>query len=91
MADLDNIPPIQLEKEVIEWTDAVYEEAERELVEAHETKLTGKLIDYIEGKQWSSRVRYGRSRPVINRIFRQFIEMVGLLTDLELDFKVKFY
>ena len=32
----------------------------------------------------------GRSRPVINRVVQKFIEMCGLLTDLELDFQVSF-
>jgi hypothetical protein len=84
-------PPLQLETEVLEWCDAAYAEADQELAESHETKLTAKLIDYIEGRQWSAKARYGRSRPVVNRMFRQFIEMVGLLTDLELDFTVKFF
>jgi hypothetical protein len=81
---------LQLEAEVLEWCDSAYSEGESDLVESHEAKLTGKLIDYIEGRQWSARARYGRSRPVVNRMFRQFIEMVGLLTDLELDFQVLF-
>jgi hypothetical protein len=79
-----------LEQAVIEWTDAVYNEAEQEFSNTPEVKLTGKLIDYIEGRQWSPNARFGRSRPVANRIFRQFIEMVGLLTDIEPDFKVTF-
>ena len=83
--------PHQLEKDVVEWCDSVYQEAESELVESHETKLVSKLIDYIHGRQWSARARYGRSRPVVNRMFRQFIEQVGLLTDLELDFQVRFF
>jgi len=84
-------PPLQLEKDVLEWCDAASQEAEADLAESHETKLASKLIDYIHGKQWSAKARYGRSRPVVNRMFRQFVEMVGLLTDLELDFTVKFF
>lgn len=84
-------PGKKLETEVIEWTESVYSEAEQELSNAPETKLVGKLIDYIDGRQWSPQARFGRSRPVNNRLFRQFIEMVGLLTDIEPDFKVKFY
>ena len=85
-----NLSPRDLEQEVIDWTESVYAEADEELASAPETKLTGKIIDYISGKQWSSKARYGRSRPVINRIFRHFIEEVGVLTDLELDFTLKF-
>jgi hypothetical protein len=85
------IPPQQLEHEVIEWCDSVYSESEQELAETHESKITSRLIDYISGRQWLARARFGRSRPVINRTFRQFLEMVGLLTDLELDFTVRFH
>jgi len=79
-----------LEEEVVRWCDDVYNEADQELAESHETKVTARIIDFLEGKQWSSKARYGRSRPVINRIFRHFVETVGLLTDLELDFTVRF-
>src|ERR1039458_7555398 len=67
MDPLQYRPPLQLEGEVLEWLDATYSEAESDLVESHEAKLTGKLIDYIEGRQWSARARYGRSRPLSNR------------------------
>lgn len=84
-------PEHRLEQDVIEWTESVYVEAESELAASNELKLTGKLIDYIHGRQWSPQARFGRSRPVNNRLFRQFVEMVGLLTDIEPDFQVKFY
>lgn len=84
-------PEHRLEADVIEWTESVYVEAESELAASNELKLTGKLIDYIHGRQWSPQARFGRSRPVNNRLFRQFVEMVGLLTDIEPDFQVKFY
>ena len=54
----------QLERDVIEWLDGVYSEAEAELVQTHEYKLTSKVIDYIHGRQWSAKSRFGRSRPV---------------------------
>ena len=85
------LPEHRLEQDVIEWTESVYTEAESELAASNELKLTGKLIDYIHGRQWSPQARFGRSRPVNNRLFRQFIEMVGLLTDIEPDFQVKFW
>jgi len=84
------LAPAQLEREVVEWCSSVYEEADDELMRQHETKLTGRIIDFIEGKQWSARSRSGRSRPVINRVVQKFIEMVGLLTDLEMDFTIDF-
>lgn len=84
-------PEHKLEADVVEWTESVYTEAETELASSNELKLTGKLIDYIHGRQWSPQARFGRSRPVNNRLFRQFVEMVGLLTDIEPDFQVKFW
>lgn len=88
---LHETPDQRLEAEVIEWTESVHSEAEYEQSQSAEMKLTGKLIDYIHGRQWSPQARFGRARPVINRLFRQFIEMTGLLTDIEPDFKIKFY
>jgi hypothetical protein len=82
--------PADLEQAVIDWTESVYTEAEQEMAAAPELKLTGKLIDYIEGRQWSPQARFGRSRPVMNRLFRQFIEMASILTDIEPDFQVSF-
>jgi hypothetical protein len=90
MSTVDERPELKFEQDVLDWTEDVYEEADRELAETHEFKLTSKIIDYIHGRQWSNRARYGRSRPVSNRTFRQFMEMVGFLTDIEPDFKVKF-
>lgn len=90
MADTTERPEARLEQEVIEWADSVYDEAERELADSREIRLTAKLIDYISGQQWNSKARYGRSRPTVNRIFRHFIELAGLLTDIEPDFKIKF-
>lgn len=91
MADTLERPEQRLEQEVVAWSDAVYDEAERELADSREIRLTSKLIDYISGQQWNAKSRYGRSRPTVNRLFRQFVEMAGLLTDIEPDFQVKFH
>lgn len=82
-------PEFSLEREVVHWCDSVYAEAEDDLTSSHDFKLVTKIIDYIEGRQWSAKSRFGRSRPVKNRLFRQFIETVGLLTDIQPDFQVK--
>ncbi len=91
MAETAERPEATLEREVLAWSDSVYDEAERELADSREIRLTSKLIDYISGQQWNAKSRYGRSRPTVNRLFRQFIEMAGLLTDIEPDFQVKFH
>jgi len=83
-------PARKLEAEVLAWADSVYDEAEKELSDSREMRMTSRLIDYIGGMQWNAKSRYGRSRPTVNRLFRQFIEMAGLLTDIEPDFQVKF-
>jgi len=83
-------PAQQLELEVIEWADAVYSEWERDLADSRELRVTGKLIEYLSGQQWNNKSRFGRSRPTVNRLTRQFIEQCSLLTDIEPDFQVKF-
>jgi hypothetical protein len=91
MASLGERPELKFEQEVLAWTEDVYDEADQELADSPEFRLVSRCIDYIEGRQWNAKARFGRSRPVSNRIFRQFIEMVGMLTDIQPDFKVKFY
>lgn len=90
MAEITQAPSLSLERDIISWCDSVYDEAERELNDSREIRLTSRLIDYISGQQWTAKARFGRSRPTVNRIFRHFVEMAGLLTDLEPDFQVKF-
>lgn len=90
MAERTETPEKMLEQEVLSWADSVYDEAERELADSREIRLTSRLIDYISGQQWNAKARFGRSRPTVNRLFRQFIEMCGLLTDIEPDFKITF-
>ena len=91
MAETTERPEAALEREVLAWSDSVYDEAEREQADSREIRLTSRLIDYISGQQWNAKSRYGRSRPTVNRLFRQFVEMAGLLTDIEPDFQVKFH
>lgn len=90
MADLLQTPQERLEREVVDWSNAVYEEAERGLADSREIKQASKLIDYLSGMQWNAKSRFGRSRPTVNRFFRHFVETVGLLTDIEPDFTVRF-
>jgi len=84
-------PELSLEREVVHWCDSVYGEAEDDLTGSSDFKLVSRCIDYIEGRQWTAKSRFGRSRPTKNRLFRQFIETVGLLTDIQPDFQVKIH
>ncbi len=68
MADSTERPEAALEREVLAWADSVYDEAERELADSREIRLTSRLIDYISGQQWNAKSRYGRSRPTVNRL-----------------------
>lgn len=82
-------PEFQLEQDVLAWADDVYREAEADLMATPESKQIQRCIDFIEGKQWNARMK-SRSRPVVNRVVRQFIEMASLLTDIQPDIKVHF-
>lgn len=76
------LPPEKLEREVIAWADRALMEAEEESSSALSTKLIPRIIQYLSGNQWPSRpTAYGSSRPVTNRMFRQYWELVSLLTD----------
>jgi hypothetical protein len=82
---------LALEDEVIEWTESVYDQIYNDKSREKESQATAKIIEYLEGKQWSERARYSRSRPVVDKFSRHFWESVGLLTDLSLDFTVKMF
>ena len=85
-----NLPPgiMDLEGEVTEWCDSVYSQITTDRDREREIKNTFQILDFLEGKQWSDRARYARSRPVIDKFSRHFWESVGLLTDLALDYQV---
>jgi len=89
-ASLQERPEVKLEAEVLDWANSVYEEADSELMSSPESKQVQRVIDFLEGKQWASTARHGRSRPVANRVVRQFVEMASMLTDIQPDVRVKF-
>lgn len=89
MAELTT-PAQRLEEEVLDWANPVYDEWERDLADSRETRITGKLIEYLSGQQWNAKSRFGRSRPTVNRLMRIFVEQCSLLTDIEPDFQVNF-
>jgi len=81
----------ELERDVVEYTDRLYEQATEDRDRERETRETTKIIRYLEGEQWGERARYARNRPVLNKLRRHFVDNVGLLTDLSIDFTVKLF
>lgn len=82
---------LDLERDIVEWTDKLYNTVTEDRDFQRETKETTRFIDYLGGKQWADKARRSRSRPVLNKVRRHFWENVGLLTDLALDFQVKMF
>ena len=79
---MPSYPPSKLESEVIEWTEKVTRQADEESAQSPNLRIIPKIIQYLGGQQWPSRpTAYGSSRPVNNRMFRQYWELVSLLTD----------
>ena len=83
--------PNTLEDEVIEFTERLFEQLTTDRERERELKDCLKILDYLDGKQWSSNARFSRSRPVVNKFSRHYWEGIGYLSDLALDFHVKLY
>src|SRR5579872_1249943 len=82
---------LELEHDVVEYCDRLYEQATEDRDYQKEVRETFRVIQYLEGEQWGQRARYARHRPVLNVTRRHFWESVGLHTDLSLDFQVKLF
>jgi hypothetical protein len=67
---------------VRQWSNAAFEEAERDQQESEELSLLGGYMEYLSGKQWTSSRPSYKSKPVNNRMIRLFWELVGQLTDI---------
>src|ERR1035437_6635422 len=86
------LPPHKLEAAVLEWADQALKEAEQQSAMRPSNKLTPRIQAYLAGNQWPSRLTaYGASRPVSNRMFRQYWELVSLLTDGKPEPQIKLY
>jgi hypothetical protein len=90
-AGLSDQQALRLESEIYNWTEKLFETATSDRAYEKQTKDTFRLIEYLDGKQWSGSARRGRNRPVVNKVRRHFWDTVGLLTDLALDFQVKLF
>jgi hypothetical protein len=84
-------PGQNFEKEVVTWTDSLYSQVVEDREKEAEARDCQKILDFLDGKQWPSKARHGRQRPVINKFHRHFFEAIGLLSDLALDFQIKLY
>lgn len=81
--------PRTLEEEVLDWTEDLFEQLTTDKERERELRDCLKVMDYLEGRQWSQNARFARSRPVINKFNRHYWEGIGYLSDLALDFHVK--
>lgn len=85
-------PTPKFEQDVIEWSEKAVRQAEEQDASSASYKILPKLIQYIGGNQWPARpTAYGSSRPVTNRMFRQYWELVSLLTDGKPEPQIKVY
>ncbi len=76
------LPWERLEADVIAWADRAYSQARERAASSPTSSLIPRIIQYLSGSQWPARpTAYGNSRPVTNRMFRQYWELVSLLTD----------
>jgi hypothetical protein len=81
-----------MEGEVISWADTALRQAEEESSTLLSNRLIPRIIQYLSGNQWPSRpTAYGNSRPVTNRMFRQYWEIISLLTDGKPEPEIKVY
>ena len=81
----------QLENEVVQFTERIHEAVTTDRDREREIRELVRIMDFIDGKQYSSGQRYGRNKAVVNKTRRTFIENVGVLTDLALSFTVKMF
>ena len=86
------LPAHKLEAAVLDWADAALKEAEQQSAARPVNKILPRIQAYLAGNQWPSRLTaYGASRPVSNRMFRQYWELVSLLTDGKPEPEIKLY
>jgi hypothetical protein len=81
---------LRFEREIIDWTNQLFESATEEQSYQQEIKETLRLVDYVYGnKHWAAGSRYSRQKPVLPIARRHAWETASLLTDLALEFQVK--
>lgn len=82
----------RLENEVVTWGEAALRQAKEQASAQGWRTMIGRIQKYLHGDQWPSRATaYGNSRPVTNRMFRQYWELVSLLTEGKPEPEIKVY
>src|SRR5271157_647254 len=81
----------QLERDVVEFTEKIYQVTVEDRDREREVRELVRMMDFIDGKHYASGQRYGRNRAVVPKVRRNFIEQIGLLTDLALSFTVRMF
>lgn len=74
--------PQEREQAIREWCEAAFEEAQADQKDSEELQMVEKYIDYLSGKQWPGGRPSYRAKPVNNRMYRLFWEVIALLTDI---------
>ena len=64
------------------WCEAAYEEAEGDQKTSEELKMVDHYVEYLQGIQWPTARPSYRAKPIDNRMFGLFLELLGLLTDI---------
>lgn len=86
------LPWQKMEGEVVAWADTALKQAEEEAGSLLSNKIIPRVIQYLSGNQWPAKpTAYGSARPVTNRMFRQYWEIVSLLTDGKPEPEIKIY
>jgi hypothetical protein len=64
------------------WCEAAYEEAEADQKSSEELKMVDRYVEYLQGIQWPTARPSYRAKPIDNKMFGLFLELLGLLTDI---------
>jgi len=64
------------------WCEAAYEEAKGDQDTSEELKMVDRYVEYLQGIQWPTARPTYRAKPIDNKMFGLFLELLGLLTDI---------
>lgn len=65
-----------------QWCEAAYEEAKGDQDASEELKMVDRYVEYLQGIQWPTARPTYRAKPIDNKMFGLFLELLGLLTDI---------